>query len=68
LFRIIFRKLLFILNAWSNIFSFLITGDFSAAEPQGPDEYGDYFDHANMLACPSYLLIFLACAMLLWGF
>jgi hypothetical protein len=46
----------------------MITGDFNVAEPHEPDEYSDYFDQANMLACPSYLLIFLACAFLLWGF
>ncbi|XP_078152971.1 uncharacterized protein LOC144548145 [Carex rostrata] len=42
-------------------------GDFNV-EPHGPDEYSDYYGHANMLTSPLYFYFFLTCALLLWGF
>ncbi|KAJ1692322.1 hypothetical protein LUZ63_009020 [Rhynchospora breviuscula] len=43
-------------------------GDFNVGEPHEPDDYSDYYDHADMLTSPIYLLIFLTCCLLLLGY
>ncbi|XP_020103346.1 uncharacterized protein LOC109720554 [Ananas comosus] len=44
-------------------------GDFNVLDHLGEEDYyDDYFGNGNKLANPIHLLIFLSCALLLWGY
>ncbi|XP_072959613.1 uncharacterized protein [Typha angustifolia] len=43
-------------------------GDFNALDHSEEYAYGDFYDHGNKLAIPIHLLVFLTCALLLWGY
>ncbi|XP_072976260.1 uncharacterized protein [Typha angustifolia] len=42
--------------------------DYGDEDNDEYDDHDDCFDHANKLAIPIHLLVFLSCVLLLWGY